>query len=65
MDLFGDFKKPNTEEYAVGFDLTDAYSQISYTRMDDEKVDTLSVVPGGASYLIPTVLFKRKEVRYE
>ena len=62
MDLFGELIKPNTEEFAVGFDLTDTYSQISYTRMDDEKVDTLSVVPGGNSYLIPTALFKRKEV---
>ena len=62
MDLFGELIKPNTEEFAVGFDLTDTYSQISYTRMDDEKVDTLSVVPGGNSSLIPTALFKRKEV---
>lgn len=62
MELFGESKKPNTDDFAVGFDLTDTYSQISFTRFDDEKVDTLSAQPGGNSYLIPTALFKRKEV---
>ena len=62
MDLFGNLGKPNTDEFAVGFDLTDAYSQVSFCRMDDDKADTMSVVPGGASYLIPTALFKRREV---
>ncbi|MBR5897218.1 MAG: hypothetical protein IKZ39_06330, partial [Lachnospiraceae bacterium] len=60
MDLFGNLGKPNTDEFAVGFDLTDAYSQVSFCRMDDDKADTMSVVPGGASYLIPTALFKRR-----
>lgn len=62
MDLFGDLRKPNTDEFAVGFDLTDSYSQVSFCRFGDDKADTLSVVPGGASYLIPTALFKRREV---
>ncbi|MBO4678349.1 MAG: hypothetical protein J5626_01620, partial [Lachnospiraceae bacterium] len=62
MDLFGDLRKPNTDEFAVGFDLTDTYSQVSFCRFDDDKADTLSIVPGGASYLIPTALFKRREV---
>ena len=62
MDIFGNMGKPNTDEFAVGFDLTDAYSQVSYCRLDDDKADTLSIVPGAASYLIPTALFKRREV---
>lgn len=50
------------KELAVGFDLTDTYSQVSCGFMDSDTVETLSVVAGSSSYRIPTVLFKRKEV---
>ena len=63
MDIqVNDAKKQKTREIAVGFDLTDTYSQISFGPADTEEVNTLSMVPGGASYLIPTVLFRRREV---
>ena len=57
-----DVKSTKVREIAVGFDLTDTYSQISFGPADTEEVNTLSMVPGGASYLIPTVLFRRREV---
>lgn len=54
--------KFNNGEVAVGFDLTDAYSQISYGPLDGTEVSTVTFGSNGDSYLIPTVLFKRKEV---
>ncbi len=62
MDFFGENKKPNTSDIAVGFDLTDTFTQISFGRVDGEGVETLSTVAGSNSYLIPTALFKRREV---
>lgn len=47
---------------AVGFDLTDTYSQVSYGYIDKEGVETLSTVAGSSNYRIPTALFKRREV---
>ena len=55
-------QKVNNVGIAVGFDLTDSYSQISYGYVDSDKVETLSTIAGGSDFLIPTVLFKRKEV---
>ena len=55
-------KKPYSGEIAIGFDLTDTYSQVSYALMDENHVETFSVVPGTFSYRIPTALFKRREV---
>lgn len=55
-------RKPNNAELAIGFDLTDTFSEVSFSVVDSEEVSTLSMVAGGTSYLIPTVLFKRSEV---
>lgn len=49
-------------EIAVGFDLTDTYSQVSYGYTDSEGVETLSTIVGASNYLVPTALFKRREV---
>lgn len=64
MDFNQDInQKLNKGEIAIGLDLTDTYSQISYGYIEDsEEVETLSYVAGGSNYLIPTVLFKRREV---
>lgn len=62
MDLSFSAPKPNIGEIAVGFDLTDTFSQVSYGVIDSEEVDTLSTIAGSANYLIPTALFKRREV---
>ncbi len=62
MDIFKESTKSNNGEIVVGFDLTDDYAQISYGFVDGEGVETLSTVSGGANYLIPMALFKRKEV---
>lgn len=62
MDLFKDNAKVNSGDIVVGFDLTDNYAQISYGFLDGDSVETISTVSGGSSYLIPTALFKRKEV---
>lgn len=60
--LFGDLIKPNSAEYAVGLDLTDTYSQLSYGLIDGGEVETFSMVAGDTDYLVPTALFKRREV---
>lgn len=63
MDFKRDENKLNKGEIAVGFDLTDNYSQISYGFLEDNaEVETLSYVADAASYQIPTLLFKRREV---
>ena len=61
MDFSVDLRKQNND-IAVGFDLTDSYSQVSYASMDSDEVETLSTVPGSNNYRVPTALFKRKEV---
>ena len=58
----GEERKVNPGELAVGIDLTDSFSQISYGRADGKDVETLSMVNGGNDYLVPTALFRRKEV---
>ncbi len=62
MDFFADGRKLNKGELAVGFDLTDTYSQISYGYVDGDGVETVSTIAGASNYLIPTALFKRREV---
>lgn len=55
--------KKNKGELAVGFDFTDTYSQISYSFFDEgSEVETLSSIAGSTSFMIPTLLFKRREV---
>ncbi|MCR5278485.1 MAG: hypothetical protein K6E19_03500 [Lachnospiraceae bacterium] len=58
----GGERKVNPGEIAVGIDLTDTYSQVSYGIADAKDVDTLSVINGGNEYMIPTALFRRREV---
>lgn len=62
MEEKGTAFKLNNGEVAVGFDLTDTYSQISIASMDSDQVETLAAVAGSSNYRIPTALFKRKEV---
>ena len=62
MDIINDLKLKNSGEIAVGFDLTDTYSQVSYAKIDDDTIETLSTVSGSSSYRVPTALFKRREV---
>lgn len=62
MDVSSELKKQNSRELAVGFDLTDTYSQVSFGFLDSENVETVSTVAGASNYLIPTALFKRREV---
>ena len=54
--------KKNNGEIVVGFDLSDSFSQISYGYVEGTDVDTLSTVAGTQNYLVPTALFKRREV---
>ncbi len=62
MDFSFDKKQFNTGDLAIGIDLTDTYSQVSYALFDEDKIETLSPVAGSNNYLIPTCLFKRHEV---
>ena len=62
MDFVSEIKKPNSGEIAIGFDLTDTFSQVSFGYIDAEEVHTLSTVAGSTNYRVPTALFKRKEV---
>lgn len=55
-------KKNKNIEYVVGLDITDSYTQVSVGNTMNEEVTTVTVSPDGDSYLIPTALFKRKEV---
>ncbi len=56
------FKQSSSEKLIVGYDLGDAYSQISYCTVGNEEVETLSPVTGAENYNIPTVLCKRSGV---
>lgn len=62
MDSVSELKKPNNSEIAIGFDLTDSFSQVSYGYIDGDSVETLSPVAGSSNFRIPTALFKRREV---
>lgn len=50
------------DKLILGYDLGNAYSQISYAKADNEAVETLSLVAGTENYKIPTVLCKRQGV---
>lgn len=61
-NVFSEGRKLNSAEYAVGLDLQDEYSQLSYGLVEGEEVESFSLVAGGDEYLIPTRLYKRREV---
>lgn len=50
------------EKLIVGYDLGNDYSQISYCKVGDNQVETLSLVAGDEVFSIPTVLCKREKV---
>lgn len=52
----------NTTKLAVGYDLGDYVSQISYSFLEKAEPETLSTVAGGENYNIPTLLAKRPHV---
>lgn len=60
--ILSEIKKLNKGEVAVGIDFAREYSQISYSLAGSDTVETVPMISGGTSYLIPTVLFKRGEV---
>lgn len=45
----------------IGYDLSDAYAQISYGMPGIQEPETLAVVTGSEQYNIPVVLYKRKD----
>lgn len=51
--------KSGNSKIIVGYDLGDAYSQISYYSAETKEVETLSGVAGAQVYNIPTALCKR------
>lgn len=56
------FDKKKNGKAAVGYDLGDRVSQISYCYLGDTEPRTVSTVAGSESYNIPTALCKRFEV---
>lgn len=64
--LFRHSEKLNKGDVLVGIDFSASFSQISYHVFQGEgaelDIETVSTIPGGDSYLIPTALFKRGEV---
>ena len=52
----------NSSKLAVGYDLGDSVSQISYSFLEKAEPETLSTVAGGENYNIPTKLAKRANV---
>lgn len=54
--------KKNNRRFAVGYDLGDSFSQISYGFLGGTEPETISTVAGGENYNIPTVLAKRLNV---
>lgn len=52
----------NNGKLAVGYDLGDYASQISYSFLDEAEPETVSTVAGGENYNIPTMLAKRLNV---
>ena len=51
----------NNGQVLIGYDLSDAYAQISYYLPDGEDAETLAVVAGTEQYNIPMALCKKKE----
>lgn len=60
--ILSEIKKLNKGEVSVGIDFSGEYSQISYSTVGSDAVETVPMISGTTSYLIPTVLFKRGEV---
>ncbi|MCQ2524682.1 MAG: DUF5716 family protein [Lachnospiraceae bacterium] len=56
------FLQPNNSEMAIGLDLCDDYSQISYVMLNSNNAETLISNGAEGNLLIPTALFKRSEV---
>lgn len=54
-----DITKRYNDKIVVGFDLTDNYSQISYSFVETGEPETLSLVVGQEEYRIPTVMGKK------
>lgn len=54
------FEKMNRDRYAIGYDLSREYAQISYCKIDSDTPETLSTVEGEDIYNIPLVLSKRR-----
>lgn len=52
---------PGGEKYVVGYDIGDAYVQISYANLNNNNVETISSVAGEEVYTIPAVLCKKPE----
>lgn len=61
LDKHGLADKLNTGKVAVGYDLGNSVSQISYCFMHKDEPETVSTVAGEERYHIPTVLCKRLE----
>lgn len=55
--------KKNKGRIAIGYDLSDAYAQISYYFLGGEEVETFAIVTGTKQYNIPVVLCRKKEVK--
>jgi|APHig6443717817_1056837.scaffolds.fasta_scaffold08213_4 Family of unknown function (DUF5716) C-terminal len=49
-------------KYAIGYDLNDEMSQISYCSLKNPEPETFSLVAGEQKYMIPTNLCKKREV---
>jgi len=62
MILEKDGIKKNSTKFAVGYDLGNSVSQISYSLLGASEPETISTVAGGENYNIPTVLAKRLNV---
>lgn len=59
FDRKSEIKKLNGQALVVGYDLGDAFSQISLCRLSGKEPETLSTVAGAEQYNIPTVLCKK------
>lgn len=51
-----------TDKIIIGYDLLNEYAQISFGHLNDENLQTVSLVEGMEQYNIPVCLFKRSEV---
>ena len=54
--------KKNSGKMVVGYDLNNAYAQISYCMLGEDEPETVSTVAGTQQYNIPMILCKRDEV---
>lgn len=50
------------EIFAMGIDFSDDFSQVSYIGTNDTEPVSLSTLKGEKRYLIPTVLYKKKQI---